>query len=63
MTGNLAFLLAVNHGRLSLMATISALYPAMTVLLARTVLDERMSANQIVGMVVAVGAVGLMVGG
>jgi drug/metabolite transporter (DMT)-like permease len=45
------------------MATISALYPAMTVLLARTVLDERMSANQIVGMVVAVGAVGLMVGG
>ena len=63
MTGNLAFLLAVNHGRLSLAAAISALYPAMTVLLARTVLGERMSANQIVGMVVAVGAVGLMVGG
>jgi drug/metabolite transporter (DMT)-like permease len=35
----------------------------MTVLLARTVLGERMSANQIVGMVAAVGAVGLMVGG
>ena len=63
MAGNLAFLLAVNHGRLSLSATISALYPAMTVLLARTVLGERMSANQIVGMVAAVGAVGLMVGG
>ena len=63
MAGNLAFLLAVNHGRLSLSATISALYPAMTVLLARTVLGERMSATQIVGMVAAVGAVGLMVGG
>jgi len=63
MAGNVTFLLAVNHGRLSLTAAISALYPAMTVLLARTVLGERMSATQIVGMVVAVGGVGLMVGG
>ena len=62
-TANLAFLLAVNRGQLSLTAAISALYPAMTVLLARTVLHERMVRNQIVGMAVAVVAVACMVGG
>ena len=62
-TANLTFLMAVNRGQLSLTAAISALYPAMTVLLARTVLHERMVRNQIIGMAVAVVAVACMVVG
>ena len=53
----------MNRGQLSLTAAISALYPATTVILARTVLHERMVRNQIVGMAVAVVAVACMVGG
>jgi drug/metabolite transporter (DMT)-like permease len=63
MTANLTFLLAVNRGQLSLTAAISALYPATTVILARTVLHERMVRNQIIGMAIAVVAVACMVGG
>ena len=63
MTANLAYLMAVNRGLLSLVAVLSALYPATTVGLARIVLDERMSRTQVVGMIGAVGAVACIAGG
>ena len=63
MTANLAILIAVHHGMLSLVAVLGSLYPASTVLLARYVLQERMARTQVVGLVVALVAIGAIVGG
>ena len=63
MTANLAILVAVHHGMLSLVAVLGSLYPASTVLLARYVLQERMARTQVVGLVVALAAIGAIVGG
>ncbi|MEU9132623.1 EamA family transporter [Kitasatospora sp. NPDC048540] len=57
---NLAFLLAVRSGDLAVVAVITALYPASTVLLARTVLGERIHRSQLAGLAVAAVAVGLL---
>lgn len=46
-------LLALRRGLVTLVAPVAGLYPAVTVLLARTVLKERMGRTQIVGLVVA----------
>ena len=62
MLANVLYLLASRYGPLSIVVTLSSLYPAGTVLLARTVLGERLSAIQIVGIICAVGAVLLIVG-
>ena len=62
MLANLLYLLATRHGQLSLVVTLSSLYPASTVLLARTVLGERMSHGQAAGIVCALVAVLLIVG-
>lgn len=57
---NLAYLLATHQGLLSLVAVLSALYPGSTVLLARTVLSERLSRLQLCGLATAVAAVALI---
>ncbi|WP_033283541.1 DMT family transporter [Streptomyces sp. NRRL F-525] len=57
---NLLFLLASRSGDLAVVAVIVALYPAGTVLLARTVLAERIHRGQIVGLGTAAVAVGLL---
>ncbi|MEU1616534.1 EamA family transporter [Streptomyces sp. NPDC005722] len=57
---NLLFLLAARSGDLAVVAVITALYPAGTVLLARGVLDERIHRGQLVGMGTAAAAVGLL---
>ncbi len=57
---NLAFLLAVRHGDLAVVAVITALYPAATVLLARTVLTERIHRSQVAGLGIAAVAVSLL---
>jgi uncharacterized membrane protein len=62
MSANLLYLLATRHGPLSVVVTLSSLYPASTVLLARTVLGERLNATQTVGVVCAVAAILLIVG-
>ncbi len=54
---NLLFLAATGHGELAIVAVLSALYPAVTVLLARVVLAERWSVSQIVGLLAAALAV------
>lgn len=62
MLANVLYLLASRHGPLSIVVTLSSLYPASTVLLARTVLGERLSAVQVAGIICAIGAVLLIVG-
>jgi uncharacterized membrane protein len=60
VAGALLFLLATGHGELSIVAVVTALYPAFTVLLARAVLSERWSTLQVVGLIVAAASVVLV---
>jgi drug/metabolite transporter (DMT)-like permease len=62
MLANLLYLIASRYGPLSVVVTLASLYPASTVLLARTVLGEQLSATQIAGIVCALAAVVLIVG-
>ncbi|XVQ82586.1 EamA family transporter [Microbispora siamensis] len=57
---NLAFLLAARSGDLAVVAVITALYPAGTVLLARVVLAERIHRSQLTGLGAAAVAVSLL---
>lgn len=57
---NFAFLLAVREGELAIVAVVTALYPAATLLLARAVLGERVSGPQAAGLGVAAAAVVLL---
>lgn len=57
---NGALLYAYHGGMLSLVSVIGALYPATTVLLAMTLLGERIGRGQQGGMVLALTAVGLI---
>jgi drug/metabolite transporter (DMT)-like permease len=53
---NTFYLIALSHGLLSVVAVLTALYPAGTVILARWVLGERMSRVQQGGLALAAGA-------
>lgn len=57
---NLLFLLAARDGDLAVVAVLTALYPAATVLLARGVLAERVHRGQLVGLGTAAVAVSLL---
>lgn len=57
---NAALLYAYQGGLLSLVSVIASLYPAATVLLAMLMLGERVGRLQQAGMVLALGAVGLI---
>jgi drug/metabolite transporter (DMT)-like permease len=63
MLANAAYLLATRYADLSVVVTLSSLYPASTVLLARIVLGERLSLWQTTGVGCALAAVVLIVGG
>ena len=63
MLANVLYLLATRYGDLAVAVTLVSLYPASTVLLARVVLRERLSRLQMAGMVGALVAVLLIVGG
>jgi drug/metabolite transporter (DMT)-like permease len=54
------YLASTRFGLLSLVAVLTSLYPASTVLLARVVLNERMSSHQLIGLGVAVAGVVLI---
>jgi drug/metabolite transporter (DMT)-like permease len=57
---NFAFLLAVRDGDLAIVAVITALYPAATVVLARAFLAERIGTIQLAGLGLAAVAVSLL---
>jgi drug/metabolite transporter (DMT)-like permease len=57
---NLLFVLGSQRGLLSLIAVLASLYPVTTVLLARTVLHERLGRVQVAGVVAALAGVALI---
>jgi len=58
--GNALYLAAAQRGLLTVASTLSALYPAVTAVIARFALHERMSAFQRVGVLIALMAVVLI---
>jgi len=63
MLANALYLLAARLGPLSLVVTLSSLYPASTVLLARAILKERLNLWQVSGVACALIAIVLIVSG
>ena len=61
MLANVLYLLATRYGPLTLVVTLSSLYPASTVLLARFVLHERLTRWQWLGVALSLIAIGLIV--
>jgi drug/metabolite transporter (DMT)-like permease len=57
---NAAFSFATRHGLLALVSVLSSLYPAVTVILARTVHSERLRPVQLVGVLGALAGVALI---
>jgi drug/metabolite transporter (DMT)-like permease len=57
-----ALLFALQSGLLSLVSVLAALYPAVTVLMAIVLLNERVSPTQWGGLVLALGAVAMIAG-
>jgi drug/metabolite transporter (DMT)-like permease len=62
-TANLLFALAATTGNLAVVGVLGSLYPVATVLLARLLLRERLSAGQNAGVVLALAGVGLLAAG
>lgn len=60
VSANAAFGYASRHGLLSLVAVLSSLYPAITVVLARSVHSERLTRVQLVGVCAALAGVALI---
>lgn len=61
MLANALYMLAAQQGPLSIVVTLSSLYPASTVLLARMLLHERLNLWQVTGVGCALAAVVLIV--
>jgi drug/metabolite transporter (DMT)-like permease len=60
---NLLFQLASLRGYLSVVSVLASLYPAMTVLLARVVLQQRLRRGQLLGVLATLGGVALVSAG
>ena len=64
LLANLLFVLAAGRGLLSVVGVLGSLYPAVTVVLARVVLHERLTRTQNAGVLVTLaGVVALAAGG
>jgi drug/metabolite transporter (DMT)-like permease len=63
VAANVLYLVASRRGLLSLVAVLTSLYPASTVILARAVLHERMSRVQLLGLALVIAGVALIAGG
>lgn len=60
--GNIFFLLSAQSGRLDIAAVVVALYPAVTIVLARLLIKERMGRLQLIGIILALFAVAWLSG-
>lgn len=60
---NVFYLISTRYGLLSIVAVVTSMYPASTVVLARVVLDERLYRLQTAGLVVAVAGLALIATG
>ena len=61
--GTAMFFLATHHGLLAITAVITSLYPAVTILLARVLLGERLTPLRIAGLCFAAASVALIAAG
>ena len=61
--GIVAYFFATHHGFLAVTAVLTSLYPAVTIVLARTVLGERLTAPRLAGLVLAAACVALIAAG
>ena len=62
--GTISFFLATHHGLLAVAAVITSLYPAVTIMLARVLLGERLTVIRLAGLSLAAASVALIaVGG
>jgi len=62
-TGTTMFFLSTHHGLLAVTAVITSLYPAVTIVLARVVSGERLTALRITGLSLAAASVALIAAG
>jgi drug/metabolite transporter (DMT)-like permease len=63
-SGTILFFFASHEGFLAVTAVLTSLYPAVTIVLARTLLDERLTALRLAGLILAAACVALIaVGG
>jgi drug/metabolite transporter (DMT)-like permease len=63
ITANSLFAVATNHGLLALVGVAGSLYSAVTVVLARVFLKERLAGPQHAGVVLALAGVALIAAG
>jgi drug/metabolite transporter (DMT)-like permease len=63
VTGTAAFFAATHTGLLAVTAVITSLYPAITILLARVLLAERLTPVRLAGLCLAAASVGLIAAG
>jgi drug/metabolite transporter (DMT)-like permease len=62
--GTICYFLATHHGLLAVAAVITSLYPAVTIMLARVLVGERLTAIRLAGLTLAAASVALIaVGG
>jgi len=60
MLGTLFFMAAATRGRISLVVSLTAMYPLITIVLARLVLAEPLTGKHLLGMVMALAAIVLL---
>jgi transporter family protein len=58
--GTILFIIAIKYAKLSVLVPLSAVYPALTVLLALVFLGERLGPREIAGVVLAVTSAALL---
>jgi transporter family protein len=60
MLGTLFFFAAASRGKISVVVSMTALYPLITIMLAAIFLREPITAKQVMGMLCAVAAIMLL---
>ena len=61
--GTILYFFATHEGFLAVTAVLTSLYPAVTIVLARTLLGERLTRLRLAGLALAAGCVALIAAG